>query len=72
MSPEPRHLPQIAGPTHARPPFCFSAGMRVYPGRLPGVHLEADVLAATASLGGEEVPFDQVCAWLQRYEAGGG
>ncbi|MEO6866787.1 MAG: thioesterase family protein [Gaiellales bacterium] len=29
MSPEPRHVPEIAGPTHARSPFNFSAGMRV-------------------------------------------
>jgi acyl-CoA thioester hydrolase len=29
MSPQPRHFPQIAGPTNARPPYSFSAGMRV-------------------------------------------
>lgn len=29
MSPEARHLPDIAGPTRARPPFSFSAAMRV-------------------------------------------
>jgi acyl-CoA thioester hydrolase len=29
MSPNQRHLPQIAGPTTARPPFSFSAATRV-------------------------------------------
>ena len=29
MSPNQRHLPEVAGPTEARPPFRFSAGARV-------------------------------------------
>ncbi len=29
MSPGQRHLPEVAGPTDARPPFRFSAGARV-------------------------------------------
>lgn len=29
MSPKQRHLPDIAGPTNARPPFSFSAATRV-------------------------------------------
>lgn len=29
MSPQQRHLPDIAGPTNARPPFSFSAATRV-------------------------------------------
>ena len=29
MSPGPRHLPEVAGPTNARPPFSFSAATRV-------------------------------------------